>query len=63
LDEQDPATTGIDIIAQPAGKKLQNEAFLSQAPADVVAAEREKQADYQGRVDKLTKSLEQLLGW
>jgi valyl-tRNA synthetase len=45
------------------GKKLQNEAFLSQAPADVVAAEREKQADYQGRVDKLTKSLEQLLGW
>ncbi len=45
------------------GKKLQNEAFLGQAPADVVAAERGKQADYQAKVDKLTQSLEQLLGW
>jgi valyl-tRNA synthetase len=45
------------------GKKLQNEAFLSQAPAPVVAAEREKQTDYQARVDKLTRSLEQILGW
>ena len=45
------------------GKKLQNEAFLAQAPAEVVAAEKTKQTDYQSRVDKLTRSLEQLLGW
>jgi valyl-tRNA synthetase len=45
------------------GKKLQNEAFLTQAPTEVVAAEKAKQVDYQVRVDKLTRSLEQLLGW
>jgi valyl-tRNA synthetase len=45
------------------GKKLQNDAFLRQAPDDVVASEKDKQADYQQRVDKLTQSLEQLLGW
>ena len=45
------------------GKKLQNEAFLTQAPADVVESEKAKQKDYQVRVDKLTRSLEQLLGW
>ena len=45
------------------GKKLQNEAFLAQAPAEVVAVEQSRQTDYQNRVDKLTASLEQLLGW
>ena len=45
------------------GKKLQNDAFLAQAPPEVVAAEKAKQDDYQSRVDKLTQSLEQLLGW
>jgi len=45
------------------GRKLQNEAFLSQAPPEVVAAEKARQVDYQVRVDKLTRSLEHLLGW
>jgi valyl-tRNA synthetase len=45
------------------GKKLQNEAFLAQAPPEVVAVEKARQSDYQARVDKLTASLEQLLGW
>jgi len=45
------------------GKKLQNQAFLAQAPKEVVAAEERKQEDYQSRVEKLTQSLEQLLGW
>jgi chromosome segregation protein len=37
LDEQDPATTGVDIIAQPAGKKLQNIDLLSGGEKALVA--------------------------
>jgi chromosome segregation protein len=37
LDEQDPATTGIDIIAQPQGKKLQNIDLLSGGEKALVA--------------------------
>jgi chromosome segregation protein len=37
LDEQDPATTGIDIIAQPLGKKLQNIDLLSGGEKALVA--------------------------
>ncbi len=36
-DEQDPATTGIDIIAQPPGKKLQNIDLLSGGEKALVA--------------------------
>jgi chromosome segregation protein len=37
LDEQEPATTGIDIIAQPPGKKLQNIDLLSGGEKALVA--------------------------
>jgi chromosome segregation protein len=37
LDEQDPATTGVDIIAQPPGKKLQNIDLLSGGEKALVA--------------------------
>jgi chromosome segregation protein len=37
LDEQDPSTTGIDIIAQPLGKKLQNIDLLSGGEKALVA--------------------------
>jgi chromosome segregation protein len=37
LDEQDPGTTGIDIIAQPPGKKLQNIDLLSGGEKALVA--------------------------
>jgi chromosome segregation protein len=37
LDEQDPSTTGIDIFAQPAGKKLQNIDLLSGGEKALVA--------------------------
>jgi chromosome segregation protein len=37
LDEQDPSTTGIDIIAQPQGKKLQNIDLLSGGEKALVA--------------------------
>lgn len=37
MDEQDPSTTGIDIIAQPSGKKLQNIDLLSGGEKALVA--------------------------
>jgi chromosome segregation protein len=37
LDEQDPSTTGVDIIAQPPGKKLQNIDLLSGGEKALVA--------------------------
>ena len=37
LDEQDPSTTGIDIVAQPPGKKLQNIDLLSGGEKALVA--------------------------
>ena len=37
LDEEDPSTTGIDIIAQPPGKKLQNIDLLSGGEKALVA--------------------------
>ncbi len=37
LDEQDPATTGIEIVAQPPGKKLQNIDLLSGGEKALVA--------------------------
>jgi len=37
LDDQDPSTTGIDIIAQPPGKKLQNIDLLSGGEKALVA--------------------------
>jgi valyl-tRNA synthetase len=51
------------VLLEKTGKKLQNQAFMGQAPLEVVEAEKRKQEDYQSRVDKLTQSLEQLLGW
>ncbi len=53
----------LSSLLERTGRKLQNDAFLTQAPPEVVAAEKTRQDDYQARVDKLTRSLEQLLGW
>jgi chromosome segregation protein len=37
LDEQDPSTSGVDIVAQPPGKKLQNIDLLSGGEKALVA--------------------------
>ncbi len=41
-------------------KKLSNERFVANAPEDVVAAEREKQAGYEAQREKLASALERL---
>ncbi len=44
-------------------KKLANADFLSRAPEDVIEREKGKKTDYQNRIEKLNKNLEQILGW
>ncbi|NOX52820.1 MAG: valine--tRNA ligase [Gammaproteobacteria bacterium] len=41
-------------------KKLSNESFVAKAPAEVVAKERDKLSDLQGRMTALTQQLEKL---
>ena len=44
-------------------KKLANPDFLKNAPDDVIVKEKAKKEDYQERIEKLNKNLEQLMGW
>jgi valyl-tRNA synthetase len=44
-------------------RKLGNADFLANAPADVVERERAKKEDYQQRIEKLNRNLEQIIGW
>jgi valyl-tRNA synthetase len=42
------------------GKKLSNEKFLENAPAEVVEKERQRQTEYQGNLDRVRENLEAL---
>ena len=44
-------------------KKLANSDFLANAPKEIIEREKSKKADYQDRIEKLNKNLEQILGW
>ena len=44
-------------------KKLANGDFLANAPDDVVEREKGKKEDYQERIERLNRNLEQILGW
>ncbi|HUV31853.1 MAG TPA: valine--tRNA ligase [Acidobacteriota bacterium] len=44
-------------------KKLANADFLDNAPKEVVERERAKKEDYQERIERLNKNLEQIMGW
>jgi len=43
--------------------KLANDKFLARAPAEVVAKEKEKLAEFEARMEKLKRALEQLQQW
>jgi valyl-tRNA synthetase len=45
------------------GRKLANADFLANAPEDIVSKERAKKEDYEERIAKLNRNLEQILGW
>jgi len=44
-------------------KKLANGDFLANAPKDVIDRERSKKEDYQERIERINKNLEQIIGW
>ena len=44
-------------------KKLANPDFLANAPAEVIDQEKLKKHDYEERIEKINKNLEQILGW
>ena len=44
-------------------RKLANPDFLANAPEEVAKKERAKKEDYQERIEKMNKNLEQILGW
>jgi len=44
-------------------KKLANPDFLSNAPADVIDREKLKKRDYEERIERINKNLEQIVGW
>ena len=44
-------------------RKLANHDFLNNAPEDVIEKEKSKKKDYQERIERLNKNLEQILGW
>lgn len=53
----------LSIQLEKVSKKLANPDFLANAPDDVIVKERAKRSDYQSRIEKLNKNLEQILGW
>lgn len=44
-------------------RKLANADFLANAPSDVIERERAKKGDYQERIERLNRNLEQILDW
>ncbi len=44
-------------------KKLANADFLANAPAEVIDREKTKKRDYEERIERINKNLEQILGW
>ena len=44
-------------------KKLANPDFLANAPAEVIEREKLKKHDYEERIERINKNLEQVLGW
>ncbi len=53
----------LKIALEKLSKKLANADFLANAPSDVVEREKAKKVDYQERIERLNKNLEQILGW
>lgn len=54
---------GFKLHLEKVSKKLANADFLANAPSDVIDRERQKKEDFQERIHKLNKNLEQIVGW
>ncbi len=59
----DKEITNLKNQLEKVSRKLANPDFLANAPEDVTKKERAKKEDYQERIEKMNKNLEQILGW
>jgi len=55
--------SGLRNLLEKISKKLANPDFLANAPDEVINKEKAKKDDYQERIEKLNKNLEQILDW
>ncbi|PJA26798.1 MAG: valine--tRNA ligase [candidate division Zixibacteria bacterium CG_4_9_14_3_um_filter_46_8] len=53
----------VKMLFDKSSKKLENDDFVGKAPADIINKEREKNRDYQERLEKLSMNLEEIVGW
>jgi valyl-tRNA synthetase len=53
----------LNLQLEKLSRKLANADFLANAPKDVIDREKQKKTDYQERIEKLNRNLEQILGW
>jgi valyl-tRNA synthetase len=53
----------LKVHLEKTSKKLANADFQANAPKEVIERERHKKQDFQERIEKLNKNLEQILGW
>ncbi|MGB3478031.1 MAG: class I tRNA ligase family protein, partial [bacterium] len=53
----------LSVQLEKISRKLANADFLANAPSEVIEREKGKKRDYQERIEKLNKNLEQILGW
>jgi valyl-tRNA synthetase len=53
----------LKVQLEKTSKKLANTDFLANAPQEVIDREKHKKQDYQERIEKINKNLEQILGW
>lgn len=53
----------LQVQLEKLGKKLGNADFLENAPKDIVERERAKRDDYEERIERINKNLEQIMGW
>jgi valyl-tRNA synthetase len=53
----------LGVQLEKTSKKLANADFRANAPGDVIEREELKKEDYQERIERLNKNLEQIIGW
>jgi valyl-tRNA synthetase len=53
----------LKTVLEKTSKKLANADFLANAPDDVIEREKGKKTDFEERIQKLNRNLEQILGW
>lgn len=54
---------GLKTQIEKVSRKLANSDFLANAPKDIIEREQGKKSDYEERIERLNRNLEQVMGW